>query len=233
MAQISDNSISLKLDQHVVRVVSETFSYMLNNYHITGVIDHAAWIIAQDELAEIISLFRPHLEAGRKVRVIRLKAKQYDTFLRLLDYAGFAAPKQADRAVLEVAYEAYLDSGGGNQRMMLILAFDADELAAVVSVFNKMIADPGAIDGSMYDLTEWDDFEALVSKLNAARRLAEALHVVPMNFGEWVTYSSYISHVYDLDEEDLTKEECAVVDEMIAENGFILRNLDGVFDGVF
>ena len=43
-----------------------------------------------------------------------------------------------------------------------------------------------------------------------------------MTFGEWVTYSSYLSHVFDLDEEDLTSGETAEIEKLLAETGAIL-----------
>ena len=102
---------------------------------------------------------------------------------------------------------------------------DRDTLAVVVTVFEKMIEDPEAIDGSMYDLTPFGEFELLAKKLKALSETAQASVKIPMTFSEWVTYSSYASHVYDL-EDDLTPEEetvigrvNATISEILIKNG--------------
>jgi len=85
-----------------------------------------------------------------------------------------------------------------------------------------MIEDPEAIDTSMYDLTEWDNFEALTEKFNALLKNKERQVIIFMTFIEWATYTSYTSHALDLDD-DLTSKEEAVIVSLTAENHDILK----------
>ncbi|MEM9494401.1 MAG: hypothetical protein AAGA09_00215 [Pseudomonadota bacterium] len=45
----------------------------------------------------------------------------------------------------------------------------------------------------------------------------------PMTFGDWVTYSSYISHAFDLDEEDLISGEIEEIEKLLAFANITLR----------
>ncbi len=97
-----------------------------------------------------------------------------------------------------------------------------DTLATVVGVFEKMIEDPESIDRSMYDLTEFDEFEQLTERLKDISESTEGTTSVPMTFNEWATFSSYAAHAYDLDE-DLTPEEEAVMVKVNADNYTLLK----------
>lgn len=216
MGNNKEPAIELRLDQHIVQVVFDTFSYMLENYHITGVIDHAAWIINEKELKAMIADLKPYYGAEIGVRFFSLSAQQYDTFVRLIDYRGFAAPKRVDRALLEDVHEAYFDSEDGKDRIHMILAFDPFVLSTLKTVFQKIIADPGAIDSSMYDLTPWEKFEGLVVKLDELNKSLESLVVVPLTFSEWTTFICYLSHIDDLDEDELATDEKTVMEQIMA-----------------
>lgn len=215
----SQNASKVWFDPHIEKLIHATFSYMAENYHMTGVIDHAAWIIQEGELESLLPAFAPRDQAPHYVS---FSSKEYDKFVRLIDYAGRAAPKQEDRALLELIHECLLDSGRGNNRIYALMMFAPDSLAALVSVFGKIIDDPGAIDNSMYDLTAWPKFVDLTNRLKTIEAMSDRQILVPMTFEEWATYSSYLSHVFDLDEEDLTSGETAEIDKLLAETGAIL-----------
>ncbi len=74
-----------------------------------------------------------------------------------------------------------------------------------------MIDDPECIDSSLYDLTEWSQFVTLVSRLKQLDESMISRVIVLMTFREWVTYSSYASHAFDLDDGELTEDEEAVM----------------------
>lgn len=197
---------SLRLDRHILNVVIDTFSYMITNYDITGVIDHAAWIIQKSELEAMVFKFKPYAELDQKLAIIPIDEKDYNIYVRLVDYAGHAAPKQEDRALLETLYDAYMDQENDRNSIYLVATLDRDILSTVITVFNKMIDYPEAIDGSMYDLTPWPKFEALVEKFKNLLKNKDSQVIIPMTFSEWATYSSYSGHASDLGD-DLTPEE--------------------------
>lgn len=215
----SQNAFKVWFDPHIKNLIHATFSYMAENYHMTGVIDHAAWIIQEGELESLLSTFAPLDQAPH---YISFSSKDYDKFERLIDYAGHAAPKQEDRALLEQIHECFLDSGSGNNRIYALMMFAPDRMAGLVSVFGKIIDDPSAIDNSMYDLTPWPKFVDLTNRLKELQATPDRQIFVPMTFGEWAAYSSYLSHVFDLDEEDLTSGETAEIEKLLAETGAIL-----------
>lgn len=215
----SQNAIKVWFDPQIKNLIHATFSYMAENYHVAGVIDHAAWIIQEGELESLLPTFAPSEQA---THFISFSSKDYDKFERLIDYAGYAARKQKDRALLEHIHECFLDSGRGNNRIYTLMMFARDSLTALVSVFGKIIDDPDAIDNSMYDLTDWPKFVDLTNRLQTLQATPDRKIVAPMTFGEWVTYSSYLSHVFDLDEEDLTSGETAEIEKLLAETGAIL-----------
>ena len=74
----------------------------------------------------------------------------------------------------------------------------------------------------MYDLTAWPKFEDLTNRLKNLQAKSDEQVFVPMTFGEWATYSSYLSHVFDMDGEDLTSGETAEIDKLLAETSAIL-----------
>lgn len=113
-------------------------------------------------------------------------------------------PEMEDRRLLETPSEAHEDSQGTIYQSIIL---SRERLATVVTVFNKMIDDPEAVDGSMYDLPEWDDFLHLTRKLETSLKNCDGQAPITMTFIEWVTYSSYLSHVYDLEDELLPEEE--------------------------
>jgi len=215
----SQTHFKVWLHPHVRKVIHAAFSYMAENYHMTGVIDHSAWIIQEGELESLIPTFAPSNPAAR---FTLFSSKDFDKFVRLVDYAGFAAPKQDDRAWLEQIHECFLDAGNGNNRIYTLMVFAPDSLAALVSVFGKIIDDPGAIDNSMYDLTSWPKFEDLTNRLKTLQAKSDRQIFIPMTFGEWAAYSTYLSHVFDMDEEDLTSGETAEIDKLLAETSAIL-----------
>ncbi|MAM86180.1 MAG: hypothetical protein CME36_02595 [unclassified Hahellaceae] len=220
--------VSLWLDQRIVNVAYETFAYMLENYHTAGVIDHAAWIINEADLQKTLSMLEPYVTTAHRGVKLQMSTDGYDDFVRLLDYAGFAAPALADRALLEMVYEACSDDGYGkdrnyNDQLYIVLEFTSEELSAHNRVFQKMIDDPECIDSSMYDLTEWDKFVALVSRLKQLDESMKSPVVVPMNFSEWATYSSYSSHAFDLDDGELTEDEETAMSKVMSFNHVILR----------
>tara|TARA_R110000772_G_scaffold208177_1_gene318664 strand:+ start:193 stop:876 length:684 start_codon:yes stop_codon:yes gene_type:complete len=215
----SQNHIKVWFHPHVRKMLHDSFSYMAENYHTTGVIDHAAWIVQEGELESLLPAFSPRDQAPHYVS---FSANEYDKFVRLIDYAGYAAPKQEDRALLELIHECLLDSGCGNNRIYALMVFAPNSLAALVSVFGKIIDDPGALDNSMYDLTAWPKFEDLTNRLKNLQAKSDEQVFVPMTFGEWATYSSYLSHVFDMDGEDLTSGETAEIDKLLAETSAIL-----------
>lgn len=223
MPEKTTEFISLWLDQRVVNIAHETFSFMLENFHMTGVIDHAAWTISEKDLLEGLSMLEPHVTAEHRAVNIEMSEYVHDNFVRLLDYAGFAAPERADRALLETVHEACRDYGFGKHQTYIVLAFSPEEHAAHNSVFQKMIDEPEAIDNSMYDLTEWDEFEALAAKLKRLADDSKSTVVVPMSFSEWATYSSYASHAFDLDDGDLTQDEEAAMSKVMSFNYVVLR----------
>ena len=104
----------------------------------------------------------------------------------------------------------------------LNVELDQNTLETVVGVFEKMIEDPEAIDRSMYDLTEFDEFEQLTERLKGISESTEGATSVRMTFNEWATFSSYAAHAYDL-EEDLTPEEEAVMVKVNADNYAIMK----------
>lgn len=214
MSHDSQNHSKVWFDPHIANLIRDTFSYMAENYHMTGVIDHAAWIIQEGELESMLSNFTV---SDRVAHGVSFSAQAYNKFVRLIDYAGFAAPKQEDRALLELIHEAFLDSESGNDQIYTVMAFAPDRLAAVISAFGKMIDDPDAIDSSMYDLTEWSEFANLTSSLKNLQASSERLVPVTMTFREWATYASYLNHVYDLDQEELSSKEVAVISDLLAE----------------
>ena len=215
----SQNAFKVWFDPHIKNIIHATFSYMAENYHVAGVIDHAAWVIQEGELESLLSTFAPRDQAPPYTL---FSPKDYDKFERLIDYAGYAAPKQEDRALLEQVHECFVDSGRGNNRIYALMMFAPDSLAALVSVFGKIIDDPDAIDNSMYDLTDWPQFVDLTNRLQKLQATPDRKIVLPMTFGEWVTYSSYLSHVFDLDEEDLTSGDTAEIEKLLAETSVIL-----------
>jgi hypothetical protein len=215
----SQNLIKVWFAPHIRNIIQTAFSYMAENYRMTGVIDHAAWIIVEGELESLLPVFAPRDQA---LHHVSFSSKEYDKFVRLVDYAGYAAPKQEDRALLEVIHECFLDAGRGNRRIYALMVFAPDSLAALVSVFGKIIDDPGAIDNSMYDLTAWPKFVDLTNRLKTFQATSDQQILVPMTSGEWTTYSTYLNHVFDMDDDDLTSGETAEIDKLLAETSAIL-----------
>ncbi len=99
-----------------------------------------------------------------------------------------------------------------NPKNYITVQLNKEILATVIAVFDKMIDDPEAIDSSMYDLTEWNQFLALTEKFKTLLKDSDNPVVIPMTFVEWATYSSYSSHAFDLGD-DLTPEEEAIMAE--------------------
>jgi len=97
--------IKMRLDQKILYVVIDVFSYMIENYNMTGVIDHAAWIIEKEELEIMIAKLKPFIRLEQKIIIIPMHEEDYNVFVRLIDYAGYIAPKQKDRALLESLYD--------------------------------------------------------------------------------------------------------------------------------
>jgi len=101
--------INVKLDQETLGIVIDTFSYMIENYNTSGVIDHASWIIEQEELEDTVAKLKPYAESNQNPVVIPMNYDDWNTYSRLVDYGGYAAPKQEDRVLLEGLYETYSD----------------------------------------------------------------------------------------------------------------------------
>ena len=201
------------LERKLLSVALDTFAFMIENYHKADGIDHAAWIIEKRELEEILATLGPYASSDLKVPMLEMSEKEYDTFIRLIDYAGYAAPEQADRSLLERLYEILFEREGPKNRAYLVLTFEPAILAMLNTVFIKMQDDSEAIDNSMYDLTSWDQFEALTARLEELHTSAEQAIIVPMTHREWATYSSYAQHAYDFDD-CLTPEQLVLMEEI-------------------
>ena len=91
------------------------------------------------------------------------------------------------------------------------IELDQNALETVARVFEKMIKNAEYIDGSMYDLTEFVEFEQLTERLKSISESASTKSSIPMTFNEWATFSSYAAHAYDLDEELTPEEESVMV----------------------
>jgi len=211
--------VRFALERKLLSVALDTFAFMIENYHKADVIDHAAWIIEKRELEEILVTLGPYASSGLKVPMLEMSEKEYDTFIRLIDYAGNAAPKQADRSLLERLYEICLEREDPKNRAYLVLTFEP--LAMLNTVFIKMQDDSEAIDNSMYDLTSWEQFETLTAKFEELHTSEEQSIIVPMTQSEWATYSSYAHHAYDLDD-CLTPEELVLMEEINADIASVL-----------
>ena len=212
MKQDIQHDLKIWLDQYIVNIIHDAFSYMAENYHMAGVIDHAAWIIQEGELESLLPALAP---SDQVVRCISLSPKEYDKFVRLLDYAGYAAPSQKDRAELELIHEAFLEADSRNNRIYAIRAIEPQVLETLVSVFSKMIDEPEAIDSSMYDLTAWPKFLALTNKLKELLAGARDPIILSLTSSEWATYYSYATHVYDLDVKDLSPAEEDIINSLM------------------
>ena len=101
--------INVELNQESLEIIIDTFSYMAENYDAAGVIDHAAWIIEKQELENTAAMLKPYADSGQDPVDISMGYDEWNTYSRLVDYAGYAAPKQEDRALLEDLFETYSD----------------------------------------------------------------------------------------------------------------------------
>lgn len=103
-----------------------------------------------------------------------------------------------------------------NNAPHMAVELTSDTLGTVISVFDKMIEDPEAIDFSLHDLTDFKHFENLTARLKEIAKTEEEIVTVPMSQIEWATFTSYAAHAFDLDDDDLTEEEAATMSKVIA-----------------
>lgn len=101
--------INVQLDQEALETIINTFSYMAENYDTTGVIDHAAWIINKQELEDTVAKLKPYANSDANPVEIPMGYDDWNTYSRLIDYAGYAAPEQQDRELLEDLFDSYSD----------------------------------------------------------------------------------------------------------------------------
>ncbi len=129
MERRNQKQINVKLDRKALNVVMRTFSFMIENYNISGVIDHAAWIIEKKELKDSLAKLMPYVESGQNPVVIPMGNDDWNIFTRLVDYSGYAAPKQEDRALLEKLYEVYSDweNAGMENKDRINVELDIDD----------------------------------------------------------------------------------------------------------
>lgn len=206
MTQKSEISIRLWIGEEVRNIISGTFAYMLENYNKAGVIDHAAWLIDSDELKRMTALVEPRFPEAKAIE-LEVSTRLYEDFMRLIDYAGFAALDLDHRKLLETIYDERIDPENVRHSTYALLSFTPSELTAHISIFKIMIDDPEAIDNSMYDLTSWENFLALVAKLENLDKEVTKNAVAPMTFTDWATFRAYASHVDDLDQDDLNEKD--------------------------
>jgi len=103
------NQIYIAIDKKTLLIVFDTLSFMSKNYRVTGVIDHAAWIISEQNLHDTIEILKSYLHSKETVVLISMTLQQWNSYVRLVDYAGFSAPQQKNRAILEDLYDSYSD----------------------------------------------------------------------------------------------------------------------------
>ncbi|NNE56307.1 MAG: hypothetical protein HKN32_09820 [Flavobacteriales bacterium] len=201
----------VRLDRYTLKVVIDAFSYMIEHYHVTGVIDHAAWIIDKSELEAMVDKLKPHTHLDQHMAIIGMAEKEHNVYVRLIDYAGYAAPKQEDRAVLETLHDAYMESEETQKLIYFTVTLPHNTLAALVAVNNRIIDDPEILEFGLYDLPPWDDFLAVTAKLKNLVETAGNKVTVPMTFGEWVTQNNYSTQPLSRSIGELTPDEEQVV----------------------
>ncbi len=100
-------SVELRMDSQTLSVTINALSYMSENYNIAGVIDHAAWIISREEVDSTLAVLQPYQQNREATSPIRMSRSQWNVLVRMIDYAGYAAPDLKDRILLEELYDLY------------------------------------------------------------------------------------------------------------------------------
>lgn len=212
MNEVSENQTSVRLDRYAFKVVIDAFSYMIEHYNLTGVIDHAAWIIQKPELEVLVAKLKPYLERDQNLAIIPMTETEYIVYVRLIDYAGHAAPNREDRVLLETLYDAYLESEESQMPVYLTVTLPHCLLAQLVTIYEKIIDEPDILDASLYDLTPWDKFIALTTKLKTLLESPSNKVTIPLNFSEWTTQNAYSTQPLSRSDELTAEEEQVIID---------------------
>ena len=99
----------IEIEQKTLLVIVDTLSFMSKNYHVSGVIDHAAWIISKQDVDDTIEKLMPYLNSDDSVAFVKMNLKDWNIYTRMIDYAGYSAPEQKNRAMLEKLHNFYSD----------------------------------------------------------------------------------------------------------------------------
>jgi hypothetical protein len=100
----------LNIGKKTLSILLETLCFMSKNYHVAGVIDHAAWIISKGDVDQTISQLEPHVGSEADIVSITMTIQDWNRYRRMVDYAGYCAPEQKNRTILEKLYDSYSDS---------------------------------------------------------------------------------------------------------------------------
>ncbi|QCX38356.1 hypothetical protein FF125_07890 [Aureibaculum algae] len=101
--------IDFNIEQNTLLLLFETLSFMSKNYHVAGVVDHAAWIISKQDVDDTLKNLIPFLNSEKIVVKVKMNLQEWHRYVRLVDYAGFSAPQQKSRKILENLYDRYSD----------------------------------------------------------------------------------------------------------------------------
>ena len=192
MKQKSDRT-QFEIEEKTLSILLDTLCFMSKNYHVASVIDHAAWIISKEDVDHTISQLEPYVGAKKEIISITMNLKDWDRYTRMVDYAGYCASEQKNRAILEKLYDSYSDS-----EIFIHVELDKQELNIVINVFLQMIEQRDEIDFGMMNLEPFEKFEALIDKMKPYQDSEDSVSIIPMTRDEWSTYTPYVKHANDL-----------------------------------
>ncbi len=183
----------LNIYKKTLSILLETLCYMSKNYHVAGVIDRAAWIISKEDVDNTISQLEDYAGSQKDILSITMTIQDWNRYTRMVDYAGYCAPEQKNRAILDKLYDGYSDS-----EIFINVELDRHELNIVINVFLQMIEQRDEIDFGMMDLEPFEKFEALIDKMKPYQDSEDSVSIIPMTRDEWSTYTPYVKHANDI-----------------------------------
>lgn len=224
MTQHSQPQFEVRLDLYALNVVIDAFSYMIEYYHATGVIDHAAWIIEKSELEAMVELLKLHAHQDQNMALVPMAESDHDTYVRLINYAGYAVPKREDRALLEILHDAYMANEDMHTPIFFTVTLARNMMGALVGVYDKLIDDPDILEQGLYDLTPWPEFLALTTKFKNLLEYSVDPVTIPMTSSEWFTHYVYSTQPLTRSDE-LTPEEEIVINAVNDEMANVMRSI--------
>ncbi len=93
-----ENQIRVQVDHMTLDVVFRSLTILQENFHKPGAIDKSAFMVDNDELADVIKLLEPHISSGDNQKNITMTLDQWSVYSHTINFVsrvGNALPVSA------------------------------------------------------------------------------------------------------------------------------------------